>query len=305
MGRLVDFHTHLFSRTFFESLARASSLPGTPEERLERVARDAELEVPSAAVPEHVARWIAELDAHGVVHAVTFASVPEEAPVVAEAVRGGGGRLTGMAVLDPRGPDAAGRCAKLLDELGMRGVVLFPALHGYRIDGAEARAVLAVLDERAAFAIVHCGLLSIPLRDRFGLPRPADLALANPLHLVAAADAHPRARFVVPHLGAGLFRETLMAGRACANVLVDTSSSNTWLRTQPVRITLADALERALDVFGPRRILFGTDSSVFPRGWRHDVLVAQREALGSLGLGDADRARVFGENAAELLELGE
>jgi predicted TIM-barrel fold metal-dependent hydrolase len=110
-------------------------------------------------------------------------------------------------------------------------------------------------------------------------------------------------RFVIPHFGGGLLRETLMAGSLCENLWVDTSSSNGWLATQPAAMSLADVFERALGVFGPERILFGTDSSVFPRGWRQDLFSAQREALGACGIGEPARKRIMAENAAELLGL--
>ena len=32
---------------------------------------------------------------------------------------------------------------------------------------------------------------------------------------------------------------------------------------------------RALDVVGPQRLLFGTDSSYFPRGWNYAIFEAQ------------------------------
>ena len=121
--------------------------------------------------------------------------------------------------------------------------------------------------------------------------------------MIPTADAHPKVRFVIPHFGAGFFRETLIAGAQCSNIYVDTSSSNSWTAVLPERITLGDIFERALGVFGPKRILFGTDSSVFPRGWRHDILRDQREALGACGLGESDREWLLGRNAQELLGL--
>lgn len=303
MHTLVDFHTHYFSRTFFQSLARSSPLPGSELSRMQRATAAAGCELPPDDDERHLARWIGELDRYGVQHAVSFASVPEEAEVLAAAVTRANGRLTGFGVVDPRAAGAPERAAHLIGVLGLRGLVLFPALHGFALDGPELAAVAAAAEPWHAVLVVHCGALRIPLRDRFELPRRLDPRLGDPLALVPLADRHPDLRFVVPHFGAGFLRETLMLGALCANAYVDTSSSNAWLATQPGRLSLADVFERALEVFGTRRILFGTDSSVFPRGWRHDVFVAQREALGACGLGEQERHRVFHGNAAELLEL--
>ncbi len=304
MPMLVDFHTHFFSRTLFEVLAASSPLKGTPAERMERTARSLGFSLPAADPHEHLARWLAEMDRHGVGHQVSFASVPEEIPVLAEAAARAQGRISPFAIVDPTRPGAAQRLSTLLEEQGYRGALLFPAQHRYRLDGPEAAAVFEVLGAAEAPAIVHCGLLRIPLRERFGLPRACDLSCADPLVLASAADRHPSVPFVIPHFGAGLFRETLLAGAQCPNVLVDTSSSNSWLATQPAKLALADVFERALGVFGPERILFGTDSSVFPRGWRRDLLLAQREALGACGVKEEDQAKILGGNAARLLRVG-
>src|SRR5206468_11927679 len=106
-----------------------------------------------------------------------------------------------------------------------RGGLFFPALHHYSIQGPEAAALFEVLDAHGAPAVVHCGLLRVPLRDRFGLPRQIDLARANPLDLIGPAERFGHVAFVIPHFGAGFLRETLLAGAQCANVYVDTSSS--------------------------------------------------------------------------------
>jgi predicted TIM-barrel fold metal-dependent hydrolase len=101
--------------------------------------------------------------------------------------------------------------------------------------------------------------------------------------------------FVIPHFGAGLLREALMAADACANVHFDTSSSNGWVRYTP-DLTLAAVFKSALAVAGPSRLLFGSDSSFFPRGWQRGIYEEQNAILDSLGVTAADRALVFGEN---------
>jgi predicted TIM-barrel fold metal-dependent hydrolase len=86
----------------------------------------------------------------------------------------------------------------------------------------------------------------------------------------------------VPHFGAGFFREALMAAEMCPNINLDTSSSNGWLKYVP-GLTLAEVFHRALGIVGPNRLIFGTDSSFFPRGWRRVIYGAQRTALDELG----------------------
>jgi hypothetical protein len=129
------------------------------------------------------------------------------------------------------------------------------------------------------------------------------MAFASPLDVIPAANRFPQIPFVIPHFGAGLFREALLAGAQCSNVFLDTSGSNGWIRTQPEGLDLERVFARALSVFGAGRLLFGTDSTTFPRGWRSDVYQTQAAALERLELPIEDRHRIFGENLARILDL--
>lgn len=296
---LVDFHLHLFSRPYFEALAAQSPLPGTVAEKLEAAAAKAKLELPSPDLAAHVARWTSELDRHGVDHACAFASLPEEIPALAEAAVLARGRLTPFALVNPKAPGVPERVRELLQKRGFRGVLLFPALHHYELSSPECRPLLEVLHEHRAIVYVHCGLLVVKLRDLLGLPRPMDMRFASPLHVIPAANAFPEIRFVIPHFGAGFFRETLLAGAQAPNIHVDTSSTNSWIATQPAKLSLRDVFERALGVFGPERILFGTDSNTFPAGWRAERYEEQRAIVEALAPKAA--SAIFGDNARRLL----
>ena len=47
---------------------------------------------------------------------------------------------------------------------------------------------------------------------------------------------------------------------------------------------------------GPSRLLFGTDSSFFPRGWQKAIFDEQRAVLTDLGVSAEVQALVFGGN---------
>src|SRR5688572_32112118 len=123
MPFLADFHTHLFSRVLFEALAAASPLRGTPAERLERVTRTLGLALPPADDEEHLARWLDEMERHGVSHMVSFASAPEEHAVLERLVRSTQGRLSFFAYVDPRRSGAAQELARLLENGTVRGAL--------------------------------------------------------------------------------------------------------------------------------------------------------------------------------------
>ena len=61
-------------------------------------------------------------------------------------------------------------------------------------------------------------------------------------------------------------------------------------------LTLEQVFRQALDIAGPERILFGTDSSFFPRGWQQPIYAAQDSALRAIGAAEEDRQKIFSGN---------
>lgn len=300
---LIDAHCHWFSRPFFQALAGESSLPGSESERMTAVQSTTGLEFADENNDTHREHWLAEIEGSPLDRMVIFSSHPTETMVVAEAIAAAPDRLTGVAVVNPMMEGAHEKVRALVEKKGFRGILLFPAQHGYRVDDAAVTPVLAAVAAVRGLCYVHCGLFQVPLRDRFAIPRTANPSLANPLFLVPAADRHPEATFVIPHFGAGMFRETLLAGMQCGNIVTDSSSSNGWIKSQPAALTLKDVFARTLDALGPERLLFGTDSSTFPMGWRQDRFEEQTAILSELGASAEERALVLGGNAARLLGL--
>jgi predicted TIM-barrel fold metal-dependent hydrolase len=178
----------------------------------------------------------------------------------------------------------------------LRAICLFPAMQRYSLHDPHVRAVVEVAAATEGTAVfVHCGALSVGVRKKLGLPSRFDVSRGNPLDLHALAADFPRVPFIVPHFGAGLFREALLVADLCPNVYLDTSSSNRWMSYHP-GLTLADVFRQALEVAGSERLLFGTDSSFFPRGWNTAVHEAQVSTLDRAGVDDGIRRRIFGGN---------
>jgi hypothetical protein len=163
------------------------------------------------------------------------------------------------------------------------------------------RVIEAAAANPGVAVFVHCGVLTVGVRGKLGLPSPFDMRFSNPIDLHPVALQFPKLRFIIPHFGAGYFREALMLCDLCPNVYLDTSSSNHWIRYQPEQIGLAQVFRRALDVVGPQRLLFGTDSSFFPRGWHAAIFEEQVQALGQIGISSADARRIFGANLEGLM----
>ena len=232
-----------------------------------------------------------------------MSSIPDDEAAAADAVRANPKRFYGYFMFNPKTPDAAGRATRAFDELGMKGLCLFPAMHRFGIQDEMLEPVFAAAEKRKNVVIfVHTGVLTVGVRKKLGLPSKFDMSVSNPIDLHRVALEHPGLNFVIPHFGAGYFREALMLGDLAPNVYMDTSGSNSWVKYQLPDVSLKDVFRKALEVYGPKRLLFGTDSSFFPRGWNRAVFDAQVEVLKELNI-DAESARaIFGGNLDRLLQ---
>jgi uncharacterized protein len=144
--------------------------------------------------------------------------------------------------------------------------------------------------------------LSVGVRKKLGLPSAFDSRFANPLDLHALALRFPGLPLIVPHFGAGLLREALMLADMCPNVYLDTSSSNGWIRYTP-GLTLDAVFRVAASVLGAGRLLFGTDSSFFPRGWQRPIYEEQLNAMHAANLTDQEQQQILGATFERLFPL--
>jgi uncharacterized protein len=292
---IADAHVHFFSHRFFESLAQ--------QKQAELAALGPLLgwKMPPLEPATLAETWIAELDRYGIDRAALIASVPNDEASVQAAVAQHPDRFLGFAMVNPTLPEAAERLRLTLIAGNLHGVCLFPAMHRFSMHDDRVTALLDVIAHQAGTVVfVHCGVLSLGVRNKLGLPSLFDMRYSNPIDLHEVALRFPSIRFIVPHFGAGYFREALMTADLCPNVYLDTSSSNQWMRYE-IGLDLRVVFRRVLEVVGPQRILFGTDSSFFPRGWNAAIFQEQSTALYEIGLEADDAQLIFHDNLQSLL----
>jgi predicted TIM-barrel fold metal-dependent hydrolase len=281
-----DAHIHYFSRRFFDALALQCGIP------VDAVAAKLDWELPPTDSTELARVWLGELDSHGVDRAALIASIPGDEASTMAAVASYPGRFYAFAMVNP--------CVEQATVLqGLHAICLFPAMHSFSMQDARVERLLEQASAHRCAVFVHCGVLSVGVRKKLGLPSPFDMRFSNPLDLHSVALRHRNLRFIVPHFGAGYFREALMLADLCPNVYLDTSSSNSWMRYEG--LDLATVLRRTLAVAGPGRLLFGSDSSFFPRGWNYEIFETQTRALLGLGIGEGDARRILGGNLHSVL----
>jgi L-fucono-1,5-lactonase len=128
---------------------------------------------------------------------------------------------------------------------------------------------------------------------------------------LAVAEALPDVRFVIDHIAKPPIRDgvrqpwadRMAAFAALEHVACKLSGMVTeadWEEWQPA--DLAPYVDHVLAVFGPRRVLFGSDWPVCLLAASYDrVVETDRELLG--GLSEAESAAVFGDTATEVYRL--
>jgi uncharacterized protein len=294
---VADAHVHFFSYSFYSALAAQKKLAGPAA-----LGPLLNWEIPSADHASLAARWVQELDGHGVNRAALIASVPEDEASVEAALTAYPQRFWGYFMLDPTRPGALERSSEVFARKQLRCLALFPAMHGYSITDPKLVPILRCAADYRAIVFVHCGAISVGVRKKLGLPSPFDMRYSNPIDLHPVALHFPQIRFIVPHFGAGYFREALMLADLAPNVYLDTSSSNRWMAYDPSGLDLRTVFRRALDVVGARRLLFGTDSSFFPRGWHADIFEQQTKALYELALDEPEVRMILHDNLVNLFE---
>ncbi|HEY0454043.1 amidohydrolase family protein [Actinophytocola sp.] len=228
---------------------------------------------------------------------------------VAETVRERPGVLIGYVYVNPlEGGASVARAAELLGQEEFAGLIVNTSVRGEFLDDARSDEFFAMAAEAGAPVLLHPPAVPVAASSmkKVGaiehVVRPCDITMGVAAILLAGRlQAFPGLKLVAPNAGGALalLREKLdMAQRRdqvegpplsaqLRQIYVDTATPS------------LPALRAAVEVFGPDRMLFGTDSP--PLATPLDAALA---AVDALGLSDEDRAKVLGGNAAELFGLG-
>lgn len=238
-------------------------------------------------------RWLAELDKHGI-DKINFVSAHTN-DQLAGIVERYPDRFMGFAH-HPLLPGAGAELRRAVDELGLKGYKLLGPRTEVPFEDPSVRDVWEFCAERRLPVLIHFGFLG---RGGGVVSHPR----MSPLSLFTVAREYPEIPFIIPHFGVNTWADVLALAWSLPNIHVDTSGSNQWMRWMPYPLTLEDLFRKAFETMGPERVLFGTDSNAFPRGFSVRYLQDQLRACYSINLPEADIALVFGGNASRLLRL--
>ncbi|MCH7760523.1 amidohydrolase [candidate division TA06 bacterium] len=238
-------------------------------------------------------RWLDELDKNQIAKGV-FIHFAKDGEELEEFVRFAPDRFVGFIGLNPLDPESPELLERFVNEKGFRGLKLYPLTQKYH-----------VYEERVYPMYEKARKLRIPVLIHMGISiaYTADLRYANPIDLQPVARDFPDLNIIVAHFGAGFMQESLLLCYHCANVYFDTSGSNIWMKYLPYPITLKEVFQKFLENATSDRILYGTDSSTFPRGYRRDLLDLHLSTFRELKLPEEEIQKIFGGNIARLVGI--
>lgn len=178
------------------------------------------------------------------------------------------GVVEGYADIDPKASDALTEVNRTLGKYHMNGVKFMPWKHGYAAENCPNLGV--VLDEIGKYGVhvqIHGGASP----------------LCTPFVWIEHARKRTDMHFVFTHICGREF------GYACIEAIKD--MNNIWVETSANME--ADILQKAVDVLGSKRILFGTD-------WPYKPTNIEIQKLYHLGLSEEELADIFYKNAEKL-----
>jgi predicted TIM-barrel fold metal-dependent hydrolase len=235
-------------------------------------------------------KWADELDRYGV-SSVGLMIGPETYDEFMESRRRFPGYFLGYLNVQPNDPDAPQKIRKAAED-GFYGIKLYPSSwRGIHVYDEQLYPIYEEAKKQKMVVFCHFGV---------SIGGEADLRSGNPMDVQIPARDFTDLNFIIAHFGAGWFREVLLLQYQADNVYMDSSGSNVWMKYLPQDLTLKDVFRHALRAGGPDKILFGTDSTFFPRGFRFNILEDQFNAVQSLkkdGLIDDEGVeKIFGGN---------
>jgi predicted TIM-barrel fold metal-dependent hydrolase len=181
-------------------------------------------------------------------------------------------------------PDLEEKAAEVrrIKEKGIRGIKLHPMMNRFYPDEPSMFPVYEEMGEDLVLAI-HSG--SLPHTG------PGQPVYSSPDRIMNITRQFPRLKVIALHLG-GFYMldeaERELIGRE--NAFIDT----TW--PPSLREVAADTLTAIINKHGPDRVCFGTD---FPLASQ----IADAAYVMELAIPDAEKERILGENARQLIGL--
>ena len=193
---------------------------------------------------------------------------------IAESVKNGNGRFTGLGTLHPDSEDIE-RDVEHLMELGLKGVKLHPDIQRFKID-----------DYRCLKIYELCERFKLPILMHTGDHR---YDFSNPNRLFPVMEIYTDLTVIGAQLGGwSIWEEAAEKLSGLPNLYVDCSSSLYALSSETA--------QKIIYKYGTDKVLFGTD---YPM-WNP---TEELERFFKIGLSEEENRKIFSENAKRLFGI--
>jgi len=299
--KIFDAHVHFYSNTFFKFLVKQKPNRADINTELKNLASKGHIEIPGEDPAQLAKRWIDIIDKWKLERLMLFGSIPGDEESIVKAVKAFPTRFSGMFTVDPNSNLLMENATKRMQEDKLKGVLLYPSLYQINVKDEWLYPLYNLIQECSGIIFVQFGKLIMRPREYVAIPTVTNDEFANPNDLIPVAKKFTGIKFIIPNFGAGMFEETLQVGKECPNVYVDTAGSNSWITEHPTKPDLRHVFQKFLEIYTAKRILFGSDSGLLPRGYRYDILDNQMKLLQEMRVQMADIKKIFYENMAGLV----
>ncbi len=216
-------------------------------------------------------------------HGVFYKDVHQANVELAKEIASHRDRLIPIATLDPNYVDAQGDLRRCVDDVGCRGLRLFPLYHQYEMDVGVGLELLCAAAEVELPVQIPIRIVDPRQRHRLDVDRMLTLE-----EIARAIRACPQGRYVVlDHRGGPSDDFCAMCDEVGATVYFD-------IAREPV--VFDDQGARLIESVGVDRLLFGS-------GMLHKPAEVAMLRFRHLGVDDAQRERIAFRNAIELFGL--
>ena len=300
--KIFDSHVHFYSNAYFRFLVRQKTNRVDIGTELKNLATKGRIEIPGEDPILLAKRWIEIIDKWKIERVALFSSIPGDEDSVVKAVQAFPTRFTGIFTIDPNSNLLMSNAEKRLKQDKLRGILLCPSLYHISVGDPWLDPLYKLCQETKALIFTQFGKITIKPRDYAGMQSFVNEEYSNPKDLIPVAKKYPGIRFIIPHFGGGRLDETLEVGKECPNVYVDSAGSNSWIADHPAKPDLRTVFQKTLAAYGAGRVLFGSASGMFPRGYRYDIVDNQTKLIQEMRIPLGDGKKIFYENMASLID---
>ena len=273
--KIYDAHHHFFS---YQGLERRAKRMGY--DNLEKMAEDMaertkqKMELPDRDINLFLEKWVREMNDKNVAKSMIFPDW-NDLKFVEIAMDRHPDRFIPFLMINPKEEGAFHVLEEGYSRFAAKGFKLYPPLHYYHAYDDLLQPYYEFANDHRMMITYHMGI---------SVGSMADIRFMNPADVSPVARDYSKTNFLFAHFATGYLQELLFLMYHVDNVYAETSSSNRWMDFMAYDINLQQVFERVIKASDTNHIVFGTDTTSFPRGWRKPIYDTQLAVCNAIGL---------------------